>query len=544
MHQWSFKSLRSGSTFVLVLVLIASAIPTTMAEEHLQVDPPLVNFYLDDASLTLEAPTGEDTQRGSIMGTPTTPITGFIIPYGGMDLDGPITFTTDMSVTLWIEAEEAQLYTRLAAYLYSGDEQIVSGHTGLVAGTEGESLLDDTRRVQIAIPTNGETIDGDIELRLSLRGTGTDAAEPADIYALYGSTAHPSHLSAGVTAESLEALDGPSGFARTYYFDDESFTMEPPTSEESKTRSHDVLGVENIATSAGMVWGSTIVEEDMEFIGDATLTFWLTHSGDPAIMRTVRPEIHIGGETVTQTGGIDAWPFADGETYGFEIGFPTAGMEVAAGTEIQVDIILWSTNSDEVGTIDYLYGSTVHPAGLTLRVAGDAPGAEPGLPELNMTSERTEANVAPGGSTNFTVQIENLGETNATVDFNATTDDALTVSYPEATNLTINGNATEQAGFNVAVSPDALINTTHTVNFTAEVDGVPVGNLTFTIQVVRAEEADEEQDLGDSSNGNETDGSGDGLEEETGFLPAPGVVPILLLGFVALKILRRRRSSG
>ncbi len=527
----------------MVLVLVASATPS-MAQEGLEVDPALVNFYLDDESLTLEAPTGEDTQRGSIMGTPTTPVTGFIIPYGGMDLNGPITFTTDMSVTLWIEAEEAQLYTRLAAYLYSGGEQIVLGHTGLVAGTEGETLLDDTRRVQIAIPTNGETFDGDIELRLSLRGTGTGAAEPADIYALYGSTEHPSHLSAGVTAESLETLDEPSGFARTYYFDDESLTMEPPTTEESKTRSHDVLGVENFATSAGMEWGSVTVEEDMEFIGDATLTFWFTHSGDPAIMRTVRPEIHIGGETVTQTGGIDAWPFTDGETYGFEIGFPTAGMEIAAGTEIQVDFLVWSTNSDEVGTIDYLYGSTVHPAGLTLRAAGDPPGAEPGLPELNMTSERTEANVAPGGSANFTVQVENLGETNATVDFNTTAEETLTVSYPDASNLTIAGNNTEQATFNVEVSPDALINTTHTLEFIAEMDGVPVGNLTFTIQVVRAEEADEEDGLDGSGDGNQTDGDGDDLDEETGFLPAPGVVPIVLLAFAALKLVRRRRSSS
>lgn len=523
---------------LLVGMTFVPLIPQAEAQTASGDASPIVNFYLADESLDPNPPTSEESKQASILGNPPTPALSWIVAWGGIDLAEPITVTQDAVVTIWLTPEEANVITQLRAILYSDGSEIARGTTGTVAGTGGESLLDEPTRYQFGIPTRGMEIAGDLELRFVFFGTGASDSD-VDVYALYGSTTHPSRLSVSVADPG--ALPTTS-FGQTLFFGDETLTPAAPTSDEDKARATESTGIDGsgvttMGTASEWDWGSYTLEEDAVLADDASLTFWLSHDGDPALLRTVRPVLYLGGQDVTQTGGVGAWEFVDAEVHAFRIAFATAGMELSAGDEIRVAFLTWSTSDSNLGEILFLYGSTAHPAGLTLRFAGASAAA----PDVSVTPTPAAAEVPAGQTASFTLAIHNNGTEPVDVVLNAT-DPAVFVAADTA--VTVQANEATSVSAQVAVPSDATVGDSLTYRIAAEVGGLEVANATLTVNV--GETSDDRTpaptDGGSDANGNATGNqTGESFDDDGGSVPAAGPVAMAVAVALAVVVASRRR---
>jgi hypothetical protein len=285
-------------------------------------------------------------------------------------------------------------------------------------------------------------------------------------------------------------------------------------------------------------WGSTVAPSDMTITAETVVSMWLAPPGGAGAMRGLTVTLGLGkGAPASGTGAIAKnWnPTAAAPTK-YVLSFATRGMEIKAGDKISLQIAAWTTS--DAAEVRAYYGSIGKPAGLMIPILGGASSG--GDVELNLTAPSTELTGPAGGKASGTLNLTNPGATDANVTLNVSGD--ASVTFPiEGPYLVTGGNSSEVA-FDVDLS-DAAAGDNRTITVAALVDGVEVGNITYTVTATAPEPDTVQTANATTSTTAGTNGTA-GAKSAEGGGGIPSVGPLAgLVALVAVALVARRRRD-
>lgn len=519
----------------------------------------VVDLFLTADALSPVAPTAAESQSRSIISNAATPGLGFIVPWGDFEIPHDLVMSNNAVVTFWLTSDTVAPLTNIRATIQKNGADVASGQIGTFAdsASNGEKNLirsEEQQKFVLGVPLGGSEWSAGDKLTLAFVFFGAAASDtPTDVFVVFGSTVHPSRVAI--------AVDDPGGLAsaataKTLYLGDGALVEDAPIATEDKARASESTGnagtVSTIATAAAFVWGKATTTQDM-VLGETTVTLWVSGSGNAVAMRGLRAFLFVGGAEVAQEQvGTSAWTYPVHVTTGgpvqnpvfrFVIGLDTDGLEVPAGTDIELRISTWSTTDSSVGQIVFLYGSVGRPASVMLLAKG---GTQPAGPSLAVGSPSTQLSGEAGGKAKGVLTVANSGSGDVEVSLNATGD--LSVEFEGSVPATATANSTRAFNFSVDLA-DAKAGDRYTVTVHAWAAGAEIGNVTYEVDVLPGSKAGQATTAGSTPSSTEgpsatqttTEASGEQKETESSGVPGFGPAAALAaLG--ALVAVRRRRA--
>lgn len=362
-----------SSLFVLGLLSVA---PTAAANDS------VLELYFSDDGFTPQAPTGEETSLAAITGLVSFPAgLGFPIEIASFEVPADFLMTSDPVLTAWLTADEAFVATTLEARLFRGDAMVAAGTTGTWASTGAENVItsDGFTRVDLAIPLSSPawTAGDRLNLRFWISGVSADGLTGANqLYLAYGSVNQPSRLAFAVDGPGLPVA--PIVDQVLYLGPESSITTEAPTAEDPLARAtesdYEGVGPATIASATTWTWGTWTVPQDMTIGGASAVKVWLSVDGVAAAQRGIRTYVDFAGTELTQSANVRGYAYQDVDggpsTFAVALALPTEGIELAAGDEVAIKFVTWSTSGSGGGDVVFLYGSADRPSGLHLSIEG------------------------------------------------------------------------------------------------------------------------------------------------------------------------------
>ncbi len=357
-----------------------------------------LKLYIEDAGLSPAAPTAEADKTKSVLTSFSSPGLSNFVDLGSWKVTHDLTFTTDGVATLWLSAEEAAVITSFDVQIRKGSNEVWRSGTG----TNGEGTFTDLgpepTKYELGVGLLGtEWKAGDVfNVRVILFGVA-EPGTPTDVFLHYGSLQHPSGVAGSVDAVgALTPAGSPLG---VFLAANNALSLDAPTAEQDLARESGNAGPGALASASAWSWGKTTLPEDTLLVEDSVFMCWTTLQGTAAAVRGFRVTVDFktpgGTETVTKSAGLRTTSYqsatgAPSVTH-WALGLPTAGLELPAGTEIDVKFQIWSSHADPPGKVVILYGSATHPSGLVL-------GAEGGSLANETTNAATNTTVSLTGS--------------------------------------------------------------------------------------------------------------------------------------------------
>jgi hypothetical protein len=407
-----------SAAFIFLIVAFVPAAPAQAAAPL----PQVLDLYLADGALSPAKPTASASLSRSInneVGATTPGFNAATSPaeaggrnaatWGGYKLPQTIYYTGGAVVTLYLTpaADQKVIIDDIWAGVADNTSAVASTKSGnrgfytdtKTAGTPPPTagqLANNTLEVgevqKFEIPiggmrgTNDGRIRRDQTLRLDIKVSAfTVEGAPVDIKVLYGSTQHPSRVSGPVNV--LPAGVAAGNIAATYFLADRSFTQVAPTSATPQKRATESsLAVSGTAVPAGTLasastwsWGNHTFTQPFKPTGDCLLRVFVANAeaqtvgalrGLRAILTFNAPgkapisrqsDIGVGVAGRTFTTGAQNAPTA---RITFYVALNMTGIDVPAGTRMELQFITWSTSSDQTGKLYFFYGGTVDNAAL------------------------------------------------------------------------------------------------------------------------------------------------------------------------------------
>lgn len=530
---------------------MAAILPPSVPNAAAQAPPAgssIVDFYLAKSGLDTTPPAKDVSEKRSILSAVATPGLGFIVEWGRIKIPHDLFFVSNGVVTVWLTSDNTALYTSMNVYIYRGSTQLFSQGSGINpdTGSGAGNIITSTeaQKAEFAIPLGGTSwkAGDELGLRFAFFGVGAGGT-PADVYILYGSTKHPSRLSAAV--DNLGTFPTISSTKTIYLAEAKTLSLNAPTDEKDKMRETENAGPVALGSASAWSWGKFKTTEDMVLAGDSYVVGWVTMQGTAAAMRGLRVTVAFGSTAPNQAIGVvaNSYQSVSGapSVTRFLVPLNTAGLQIPAGTDIDIRFQMWSSSDANSGKMFFTYGSKGRPAGLTLQVVGasapapDLPTIE--LPQVTLSSEATQASAAPGETAAFVLSVANGAAQDVNVTLSASSD--TTVSFEGGDVVTVPAGATQAVNLAAQVPEDAAAGSSLSFVVTASVEGSAVANLTFLIDVI--EKAKEEAKEAGETATNQTEGARL-LEDEAVGIPG-WTLPTILAAIAAGVWLTRRRPN-
>jgi hypothetical protein len=400
----------SASLVTFLLLVSFPSAPAAPAPEQATLD-----LYLAANALSPSPPTGATAAARSIVATASLPtagaavLTAQISEWGRYKFPVDTRFTSNGAVTVWVTADTAAVINDVRGYVYkgAGTTSLASGGRGLyadqTAGTSNQHLLTPGRSLKFELGLNLQGLEWKAGEEFTLKfwvSAATAAGTPVDVRIQYGSLDRPSRISAAVS--DLGGVVAPNAL-RSYFFTADGLTREAPSATTSLRRVSESMGAHasapqgsSVATATTWSWGKLTLEEPVTAQGEALVSVWTTVDGaqKAGVLRGLRVLLEMKPPTTPlitrqQDVGIAARSYesvstANAATSRFVMAVNMTGIDLPAGSTLEVKFIVWSTNNDPPGRIVFLYGSTAHPASVQFTVPG---GAAP--PPLDEEEEET-----------------------------------------------------------------------------------------------------------------------------------------------------------